>query len=74
MIKNIIKFIQRNALIIVNKENYNSPLGRWTIDKCNIKTDLTSYYNNVDHCGSCDYNREYVKSINKNLKKENYIK
>ena len=74
MIKNIAKIIQRTASNILDRQNYNSPLGRWTIDKCNVKTDLTTYYNNVDHCGSCDYNREYVKSINKKLEKENYIK
>lgn len=74
MIKNIAKIIQRTASNILDRQNYNSPLGRWTIDKCNVKTDLTTYYNNVDHCGSCDYNREYVKSINKKLDRENYIK
>ena len=74
MIKNIAKIIQRTASNILDRQNYNSPLGRWTIDKCNVKTDLTTYYNNVDHCGSCDYNREYVKSINKKLEKKNYIK
>lgn len=74
MIKNIAKIIQRTASNILDRQNYNSPLGRWTIDKCNVKTDLTTYYNNVDHCGSCDYNREYVKSINKKLERENYIK
>ena len=47
-----------------------APLGRWSIDKCHTKTDLTNYYNNIDHCGTCLYQRSEAKEIIKTHKEE----
>ncbi len=62
-IKNIvINFIENNTPSIFNKSTPTS-LGRWSIDKCTNKTSLSTYYNNIDHCGSCDYSKKYVENI-----------
>ena len=47
-----------------------APLGRWSIDKCHTKTDLTNYYNNIDHCGTCLYQHSEAKEIIKMDKKK----
>lgn len=44
------------------KESLNPPLGRWQIEKCNIKLNNKIDLSNEDHCGPCG---EYV--INKNI-------
>jgi hypothetical protein len=44
------------------KEHLNPPLGRWQIEKCNIKINNKIDLSNEDHCGTCG---EYI--INKNI-------
>ena len=39
------------------------PLGRWSIDKCNSSVNMVNYYSNIDHCGTCDYQREMIEKI-----------
>ena len=39
------------------------PLGRWSIDKCDTSVSVVNYYANVDHCGSCDYQKEMIDSM-----------
>ena len=39
------------------------PLGRWSIDKSNSSVSMTNYYNNVDHCGTCDYQTKMIENI-----------
>uniref|UniRef100_A0A6C0KL26 Uncharacterized protein n=1 Tax=viral metagenome TaxID=1070528 RepID=A0A6C0KL26_9ZZZZ len=46
------------------------PLGRWSIDKSNTSVSMTNYYNNVDHCGTCDYQTKMIESILKEKEKE----
>ena len=50
-----------------------APLGRWSIDKCHTKSDLTNYYNNIDHCGTCLYQHSEVKEITKMDKGETRV-
>jgi hypothetical protein len=57
-IANAVKNITSNFSIgIINKRTI-SPLGRWSVDKCHARSDLNSYYNNIDHCGTCRYEKE----------------
>ena len=76
MFNNMMKTFDFFNLIIkrFNVVNYTSPLGRWSINKCENKTAVTNYYNNIDHCGSCFYNKEevdeMVKTYNKLKEKE----
>ena len=46
------------------------PLGRWSIDKCDTSISVVNYYANVDHCGSCDYEKDIIDSMME-LKKAN---
>lgn len=46
------------------------PLGRWSVDKCNTSVSMTNYYNNVDHCGTCDYQTKMIENILKEKQKE----
>ena len=39
------------------------PLGRWSIDKCTSSVSMTNYYSNIDHCGTCDYQKEMIEDI-----------
>ena len=39
------------------------PLGRWSVNKCNTSVSMTNYYNNVDHCGTCDYQTKMIETI-----------
>ena len=36
------------------------PLGRWSINKCDTSISVVNYYANVDHCGSCDYEKKWL--------------
>lgn len=55
--KNIMTIVGNFGIGITSKRAV-SPLGRWTVDKCHARTDLNSYYNNIDHCGTCAYEKE----------------
>jgi len=44
------------------KEPLNPPLGRWQVEKCNIKINNKIDLSNEDHCGPCG---QYI--INKNI-------
>ena len=46
------------------------PLGRWSVDKTNTSVSMTNYYNNVDHCGTCDYQTKMIESILKEQQDE----
>tara|TARA_Y100000992_G_scaffold302126_1_gene275124 strand:+ start:737 stop:955 length:219 start_codon:yes stop_codon:yes gene_type:complete len=46
------------------------PLGRWSIDKCDTSISVVNYYANVDHCGSCDYEKKMIDSMIE-IKKQN---
>ena len=46
------------------------PIGRWAIDKSNTSVSMTNYYNNVDHCGTGDYQTQMIESILKEKQKE----
>lgn len=62
----IFLFVQRTTIWVQSWKIGNSgpaPLGRWSVDKCHTKTDLTNYYNNIDHCGTCLYQRSEAKKI-----------
>tara|TARA_B100001059_G_scaffold231919_1_gene268719 strand:- start:2231 stop:2449 length:219 start_codon:yes stop_codon:yes gene_type:complete len=39
------------------------PLGRWSIDKSDTSISVVNYYANVDHCGSCDYEKKMIDSM-----------
>ena len=39
------------------------PLGRWSINKCDTSISVVNYYANVDHCGSCDYEKKMIDSM-----------
>ncbi len=44
------------------------PLGRWSINKCDNSISVVNYYANVDHCGSCNYEKKYIDSmVNNNI-------
>lgn len=45
--------------------NIHKPLGRWSIDKCDTSVSVVNYYANIDHCGSCDYQKEIIEKIMK---------
>jgi hypothetical protein len=62
---NIMMNFIKNKYSFITK-NYNTPLGRWSVDKCDNKTLMTNYYNNIDHCGSCFYDK---KELNTMIKK-----
>jgi hypothetical protein len=46
------KFIVSIIKKIITKETHK-PLGRWNIEKCNIKIDNKVDLSNEDHCGPC---------------------
>ena len=50
------------------KEHLNAPLGRWQIEKCNIKINNKIDLSNEDHCGPCG---QYI--INKNIETNKII-
>jgi hypothetical protein len=59
--KYFITFIKR----ILSKET-PTPIGRWKIEKCNIKTNHKIDSSNEDHCGPCGkYSLEKIELINK---------
>ncbi len=63
--KNMITIVGNFRIGITSKRGV-SPLGRWSVDKCNARSDLNSYYNNIDHCGTCMYEKtESAKIIAK---------
>ena len=49
------------------------PLGRWAIDKCEKKINVTNYYSNIDHCGDCFYNKNEIDKIIKNVEIDEVI-
>ena len=50
------------------KEPLNAPLGRWQVEKCNIKINNKIDLSNEDHCGPCG---QYI--INKNIEANKII-
>jgi len=50
MMKNLILHIQK---AFINKSNKTVPLGRWTIETCNVRLNNKVDLANEDHCGPC---------------------
>ena len=62
----------------IQKMIYNppKPLGRWKIDKCNTSVYMTNYHSNIDHCGTCSYEKNIIQSMIKdkaNMKNKDKI-
>lgn len=72
-------YIMRNRVIgllqtmshALNPMPMPKPLGRWSIDKNRSGVSVTNYYSNIDHCGSCDYQKEIIDDI---IRREKEIK
>ena len=59
------KFIRSIIKRIIIKESHK-PLGRWNIEKCNIKIDNKVDLSNEDHCGPCGkYALDKISKIKK---------
>lgn len=61
--------------VFIKSEPLGTPLGRWQIEKCNIRLNHKIALSNEDHCGTCSeykinnlINRvDNVKAISKNI-------
>jgi hypothetical protein len=62
------KFITRILVKLLPKE-VPKPVGRWSIEKCNKKTNSKVDLSNEDHCGPCgQYVLTKIELKNKNIK------
>lgn len=55
--------IMSNFRVGISSKRGVAPLGRWSVDKCHARSDLNSYYNNIDHCGTCAYEKHESAKI-----------
>lgn len=63
--------ILKNSVSLLSRfRKVPKPLGRWSIDKSNTSVSMINYYNNVDHCGTCDYQTKMIQEILKEKEKE----
>ena len=60
--KNVITIVGNFGIGLTSKRGA-SPLGRWSVDKCHARSDLNNYYNNIDHCGTCVYEKNKSAKI-----------
>lgn len=60
--KNIILYLRK----ILNQTHISPPLGRWNIEKCQIKINNKIDRANEDHCGPCGLYKNKFKEFIKN--------
>ena len=60
-----------NKLITKIITNQKPILGRWNIEKCDLKTNFKIDLSNEDHCGPCG---QYLLDKNKKIKIYNQLK
>ena len=64
------KYITKILIKLMPKE-VPKPVGRWSIEKCNTKTNYRIDLSNEDHCGPCgQYVLTKVELKNQNIKIE----
>lgn len=62
------KFITKILVKLLPKE-VTKPVGRWSIEKCNKKTNYKVDLSNEDHCGPCgQYVLTKIELKNNNIK------
>jgi len=55
-------FLQKWFAKMTTKRQIQQPLGRWTIDTCDKKTNIKIDSSNEDHCGPCGKNPIFIPS------------
>ena len=60
--------IIKTIIKMITQKNLPKPLGRWGIEKCNIKMNNKIDLSNEDHCGPCG---QYVLTKMEPKKEEN---
>jgi hypothetical protein len=68
------KYIKTIVKTIVNKilpKELPKPVGRWSIEECNVKMNTRVDLSNEDHCGPCgQYALEKIEKIDKTVKQD----
>lgn len=56
------------------RQDVPKPLGRWSVDKSNENINIVNYYSNIDHCGTCNYEKQVIDHVIVTKKNNNYNK
>ena len=67
-IKTIVKSVVKNVINNIIPKELPKPVGRWSIEECNVKMNTRVDLSNEDHCGPCgQYALEKIEKTKNNL-------
>lgn len=78
ILKRVISSVESIGGLVKPSKDLPNPVGRWGIEKCDIKMNHKIELSNEDHCGPCGQYAlskvDNIKNLNNNYTEKNEIK